>query len=149
MHVRRFTNLYRLSLFTLFMAGLGQEVFIPNMSFTSGNQSPLIPEKTSTALKGSPNQLNVCYKAFISRDSYNRPLYCLPAIGNRTMEGNLVTRQNIRKHGRTRILDPETDEMEPGLKGMCISCGVPLKHFQDRKVKLDYCQKCGYSEGDF
>jgi hypothetical protein len=45
------------------MAGLGQEVFIPNMSFTSGNQSPLIPEKTSTALKGSPNQLNVCYTA--------------------------------------------------------------------------------------
>ena len=81
MHVHRFTNLYRLSLFTLSMAGLGQEVFIPNMSFTSGNQSPLIPEKTSTALKGSPNQLNVCYKAFISRDSYNRPLYCLPAIG--------------------------------------------------------------------
>lgn len=81
MHVHRFTNLYRLSLFALSMVGKGQEVFFSHLSFTSGNHSPLIPEKTSTALKGSLNQLNVCYKAFIPQDPYNRPLYCLPAIG--------------------------------------------------------------------
>ena len=45
------------------MVGLGQEVIISILLFTSGNHYSLIQKMTSTALKGNSNKLNVCYTA--------------------------------------------------------------------------------------
>lgn len=64
------------------MVGLGQEVIISILLFTSGNQESLTKKMISTALKGNSNKLNVCYTASAYNETYNRPLYCLPAIGN-------------------------------------------------------------------
>jgi predicted amidophosphoribosyltransferase len=63
------------------------------------------------------------------------------------MEGNIVTKGEIRRYLKTRILDPEADERD--IEGICPLCTEPLKHWKKGTVRLDYCPKCGTTEGDF